>query len=67
MLKTLHITVELLLICCSALRWGTPLRRSPTPVLDQIVFGHPASEAAHDFSGPGIVLASTDTLSLQYP
>jgi len=45
---------------------GTPLPRSHTPILDQTVFGHPASEAAHDFSGLGTVLGSTNTVPLQY-
>ncbi len=67
MLKTSQITVEILLICYAALSLGALLPRSPTPVLDQIVFGHPVSEAAHDFSGPGTVLGSTNTLPLRYP
>jgi hypothetical protein len=67
MLKTFQITVEVLLICCTALSLGALLPGSPTPVLDQIVFGHPTSEATHDFSGPGTVLGSTDTLPLRYP
>ncbi len=67
MFKTFQITVEVLLICCSALSLGISLRRSLKPVLDQIVFDHPASEAAHGFSSPGTVLGSINTLPLQYP
>lgn len=41
--------------------------RSPTSVLDQVVFGDIASETAHDLSGSGTILGSTNTLPLQYP
>ena len=41
--------------------------RSPTSVLDQIVFGNAVSEAAHDLSGPGTILGSANFLPLQYP
>jgi hypothetical protein len=67
MLKTSQITVEILLICYAALSLGALLPRSPAPVLHEIIFGHPVSEAAHDFSGPGTVLGSTNTLPLRYP
>jgi hypothetical protein len=67
MLKTSLIVGKILLLYCCTLLLGAPSPHSPTCVLDQIVFGHAASEAAHDFSGPDTILGSTTTLSLQYP
>jgi hypothetical protein len=61
------IVGKLLLVCCCVISLATPFPRSPTPVLDQIVFGDAASEAAHDLHGPGTILGSTNALPLQYP
>ena len=67
MFETSLVIRGVLLLCCCTFVIAGPAPRSPTPVLDQIVFGNVASETAHDFYGPGTVLGSTNTLPLQYP
>ena len=61
------LTIEKLLLFYCCLVSLTTAFRSPTSVLDQVVFGDVASEAGHDFSGSGTILGSTNTLPLQYP
>jgi hypothetical protein len=66
MLKISLTIGKVLLLSCCVLSLGAPFPRSPTPVLDQIVFGDATSEAAHDFYGPGTILGSTNALLLRY-
>ncbi len=67
MLKISVITLEILFLCYCTLPLNASFSRSPTPVLDQIILGNAASESAHNFSGPGTILGSTNTLPLRYP
>ena len=60
------LTIEKLLLFYCCLVSLTTAFRSPTSVLDQVVFGDVTSEAVHDLSGSGTILGSTNTLPLQY-